>query len=487
MSSAVRPLVRFPPFVLDPQRHVLTCDGKNMPLSPHLVDILGHLASKSGELVTKDALLERFWPDVYVTENTLTRAIADIRKALADDPAAPRFIQTVARRGYRFIGAVESSESEDPFREWVRGRLSLESLDATKLPAAITAFEHAVAATPDYAPAHAGLANACLLQFEQTRAVNAPDRAPLNRAMVHARRACALDQMLGEAWGTLGFVLTAAGEIEEARAAVRRAAALEPTNWRHHFRLGIASWGEERLRAVDRTLSLLPDFAPARFLAAMVFIARQAFEPARNEAAAGAAAQARQSAIDGLPFPAIGLHWLHGLLLLRSGQITQSILTFVREIEEAHDAQIYGAEFRVNAQVAAGFAHLAANDPAGAIEAFRSALAILPRNGRALVGLYQAILHTGFADEAPLLLREVERSVSELTSGGRAAEAALVGAASLAAQGQIDAACVTLQRLVDHAPPGQIGWLIPIDPALAPLRSAPGFERITARLAARAA
>ena len=68
---------------------------------------------------------------------------------------------------------------DDPFREWVRGRLSLETLDATKLPAAVTAFEHAVAATPEYAPAHAGLANAFLLTYESTRAQNAPNREPL--------------------------------------------------------------------------------------------------------------------------------------------------------------------------------------------------------------------------------------------------------------------------------------------------------------------
>jgi DNA-binding winged helix-turn-helix (wHTH) protein len=481
--------LRFPPFTLDPKRHVLTRDGDDVPLSPHLVDILIHLASRPGEIVTKDALLERFWPDVHITDNTLTRAIADIRKALADDPGSPRFIQTIARRGYRFVGALETpvvTDPLDPFREWARGRLSLEALDATRLPEAVASFESAVAAAPDYAPAHAGLANAYFLQFERTRAQNAPDREPLDRARRQAQRACEIDPALGEAWGTLAFVLTAVGEGEEARAAGRRASALEPTSWRHHFRLAIASWGEERLRAVDRTLSLFPDFAPARFLAAMVFIARQAFGPATDAAAAGASAQAGQTVGDGTAFPAIGLHWLHGLLLLRNGQIGASLKAFAREIDGATPTRIYGDEFRVNAQIAAGFAHLAAKDPPGATDAFRAALEIFPRNGRALIGLYQALSDTVLAPESHRLLPQIEQSIAELSAGGRRVEAAIVTAAACAARGEIDAGCATLQTLLDAAPPGQAGWLLPVDPALAPLRSAPGFSRIAAQLSARA-
>lgn len=502
------PLLRFPPFTLDAQRHVLMRDDEDVALSPHLVDILSFLAQRPGQIVSKDALLEAFWPDVHVTENTLTRAIADIRKALGDDPGEPRFIQTVARRGYRFVAAFEparevggagspgnaasrsedvgSSPAEDPFREWVRGRLSLEMLDATKLPEAIKAFEHAVAATPEYAPAHAGLANAFLLTYETTRAHNAPNREPLTRAVLAARRACELDPSLGEAWATLGFVLTAAGQGEEARAAARRAAALEPTSWRHHFRLGVASWGEERLRAVDRTLSLLPNFAPGRFLAAMVFIARQAFEPAMVAAVQGSVAQAREIDSDGVPFPSVGLHWLHGLLLLRLGQIGPAITEFGREIDAARHDRIYADEFRVNAQVAAGFAHLSVNDATGATEAFRSALETLPRNGRALLGLYQALANTSLAPETHLLLARVEEVVAELGTGGRLGEAALISAATSAARGDLDSGCSVLHRLLDSAPPGQAGWLISIDPALAALRKAPGFDDLIAKLAARA-
>jgi len=292
--------------------------------------------------------------------------------------------------------------------------------------------------------------------------------------------------MLGEAWATLGFVLTAAGQSEEARAVARRAAALEPTSWRHQFRLSVATWGEERLRACDRTLGLLPDFAAARFAAAMVFVARQAFGPALSTAEEGAAAQSRQLAHDGSPFPSIGLHWLRGLLLFRDGHIGRAIQSFARELDELRDDQIYAAEFRVNAQVAAGFAHLAASDPSGAADAFRLALETWPRNGRALAGLYAALQHTTLAPAAERLLPQIDHAVAELVSAERLGEAALISAAAQLVRGNHDAACDTLRRLLDQAPAGQIGWLIPIDPALAPLRAHAQYPQLMALLAARA-
>ena len=500
---------RFGPFVADRTTYRVSDGDRLLELTPKLLDLLFYLLDRPATLVPREDLLEGVWPGANVTDNALAQAISDLRDALDDSPASPKYIRTVARRGYRFVAAFEparevgraagspskaasksedvgSSPAEDPFREWVRGRLSLEMLHATKLPEAIKAFEHAVAATPEYAPAHAGLANAFLLTYETTRAHNAPNREPLTRAVLAARRACELDPSLGEAWATLGFVLTAAGQGEEARAAARRAAALEPTSWRHHFRLGVASWGEERLRAVDRTLSLLPNFAPGRFLAAMVFIARQAFEPAMVAAVQGSVAQAREIDSDGVPFPSVGLHWLHGLLLLRLGQIGPAITEFGREIDAARHDRIYADEFRVNAQVAAGFAHLSVNDATGATEAFRSALETLPRNGRALLGLYQALANTSLAPETHLLLARVEEVVAELGTGGRLGEAALISAATSAARGDLDSGCSVLHRLLDSAPPGQAGWLISIDPALAPLRKAPGFDDLIAKLAARA-
>ena len=94
---------------------MLTLDGRAVDLSPRLVESLAHIVSHGGEIVTKDELLERFWPDVHVTENTLTRAIADIRKAIGDNAARPKYLETASRRGYRFIAP--APDAPDPFEE----------------------------------------------------------------------------------------------------------------------------------------------------------------------------------------------------------------------------------------------------------------------------------------------------------------------------------------------------------------------------------
>jgi DNA-binding winged helix-turn-helix (wHTH) protein/Flp pilus assembly protein TadD len=486
-------MLSFGSFAIDLQRQELLRDGKTVDLSPRLVEILAYLASHSGETVSKDALLDRFWADVHVTENTLTRAIADIRKALADDAGQPTFIQTVARRGYRFIAdAVVSRQSSvvstgaDPFAEWVRGRLSLEALDADHLGEAVTAFERAAAAAPDYAPAYAGLANAYFLQFEITRPENVPNRELLARATAHAQRATELDASLGEGWATLALVLACAGDVQHARAAARRASALEPTSWRHQLRLAMTSWGEERLRAADRALSLMPDFAAARFLAGMVFIARQAFRAAEDIVAKGAASQSRQSESTDSPFPAFGLHWLAGLLHLRGGAVGSALDSFSRELDEGRRSSVYFREFRVNALLGAGYAHLARDDATRAVDAFRLALESLPSNGRALLGLQHALSKTRLAAESTLLGPQITRAVEELTSGGRATEAALLRAALETSRGNHDAAVRILEEFLERAPAGQAGWMIPVDPSLAALRGHAGFERVLTRLAARA-
>jgi TolB-like protein len=62
--------------------------------------------------VSKDELFAALWPDVAVTDNALTQAVSELRQALGDDPAKPTYIQTVARRGYRFIAQVEPAASQ---------------------------------------------------------------------------------------------------------------------------------------------------------------------------------------------------------------------------------------------------------------------------------------------------------------------------------------------------------------------------------------
>jgi DNA-binding winged helix-turn-helix (wHTH) protein/methylmalonyl-CoA mutase cobalamin-binding subunit len=462
-------MVRFGPFRIDPRTWLLTRDGQAVDLSPRLVEILAFIVSKAGQIVTKDELLDKFWPGVNVTENTLTRAIADIRKAIGDGAAEPRYLETASRRGYRFVG--ETPSLSDPFQDWVKGRLALDSLDAGKLNDAVSAFERTTAELPKYAPAHAGLANGYLLQYERTRFGSVPDRDLLWRAMQAARQATTIDPTLGEGWAVLGYLLCAAGKAEEGQAAARRATALEPENWRHHYRLAYGTWGEERLRAVDRTLALMPGFAPARMLSCMVFVARGTIDRAEREAAIGAETQ-RQNQSAHTPLPAVGFHWLRGMILAATGDRAGALACFAEEIASAA-SHVYGREFALNAHVATGFTRLADGDRAGAATAFTAA-ATHPKSRVGLCAID--------GDRQP-----VDTAIGELTASERHVEAALVTAGAQIVRGEIDQAADTLDRLLTSAPPGPAGWIIPIDPMLAAVHESRAKQALFARLAARAA
>src|SRR5688500_11949961 len=100
---------KFGAFVVDGGAYRLTRDGQNVPLSPKIIDLLLFLAARPSVLVSKDELFTALWPDVAVTDNALTQAVSELRQALGDDSSKPTYIQTVARRGYRFIAPVEAS------------------------------------------------------------------------------------------------------------------------------------------------------------------------------------------------------------------------------------------------------------------------------------------------------------------------------------------------------------------------------------------
>ncbi len=96
---------------VDLARMSVTRGGAPIPLEPKGFDVLVFLIEHRDRLVGKDELLDAVWPGTFVTPNVLTRAIAQIRKALGDESQDARYIETVAKRGYRFIPAVTTVPS----------------------------------------------------------------------------------------------------------------------------------------------------------------------------------------------------------------------------------------------------------------------------------------------------------------------------------------------------------------------------------------
>src|ERR1700730_19176635 len=100
------PNYRFGPFLVDRTRYRVVRHDAVLDLTPKLLDLLLHLLDNAGALVTKEQLLDALWPAANVTDNALAQAVSELRQALGDDAGTPRFIKTVARRGYRFIAPV---------------------------------------------------------------------------------------------------------------------------------------------------------------------------------------------------------------------------------------------------------------------------------------------------------------------------------------------------------------------------------------------
>ena len=96
----------FGPYRLDPGEKVLLHEGLPVSLTPKAMDTLLILVSRHGHLVGKDELMRAVWPDACVEENNLTQNISALRRALGDGANGGRYIETVPRRGYRFVADV---------------------------------------------------------------------------------------------------------------------------------------------------------------------------------------------------------------------------------------------------------------------------------------------------------------------------------------------------------------------------------------------
>jgi DNA-binding winged helix-turn-helix (wHTH) protein len=107
-SQATRRLIRFGAFEADVQTGELRKNGVKLKFSGQPFQVLAILLERPGEVVTREELQKRLWPDTFVdVERNLNTAVNKIREVLGDSAETPRFIETLPRRGYRFIGELE--------------------------------------------------------------------------------------------------------------------------------------------------------------------------------------------------------------------------------------------------------------------------------------------------------------------------------------------------------------------------------------------
>ena len=460
-------------------------------MSDRHLDVLEHLVGHAGTVVTKNALIDVAWRDVAVTDNSLEQAISALRRTLGLGPDDQPYIQTIPRQGYRFTGPVSraAARASDatldallaPHRAWLEGRAALETLEADHVIRARAVFERIVAGSPDQGSAHVGLANACILQFEMTRSDERPDVVALTKALHHAREACRLESDDGEAWATLGFVLDRTGHHVDALAASRRAIMLEPDNWRHHFRLAYVGWGEERLRGAHRTLALLPGFPLAHWLAATVYVARQLFDDAERELAAGIAGEIAEVTTQAR-FSSVALHWLRGLVYLASGDEDRAVQELQAELAREASGHLYARECCANTWYAIGALRLKHQRLDEARLAFSQALERVPghmlaRLGMAAAGERGRLTSTTFRAE----------DVDETFAAGQPVEQAFYRAAGRALAGETTDAARVVEEALARAAEGSAGWVLPIEPLLRVNDAPHAWQTALMRLRARAA
>jgi DNA-binding winged helix-turn-helix (wHTH) protein/TolB-like protein/tetratricopeptide (TPR) repeat protein len=140
-SEEVNRSYEFGPFRLDPQDRTLSRDGELVPLTMKAFDTLLVLVENAGRLISKDELMRRVWPETVVEENNLAQQVSSLRRALGESEAGVKYIETLPKRGYRFLATPTSSTEEGLgliVRERIRGRVLVEEeveADTPPMPA----------------------------------------------------------------------------------------------------------------------------------------------------------------------------------------------------------------------------------------------------------------------------------------------------------------------------------------------------------------
>ena len=132
MSRPAKRIYLFDTFRVDAAERILFKEDREVPLTPKVFDTLLVLIENSNHVLTKKELMRQVWPDSFVEENNLAQNISILRKALGEGKEGEQYIQTVPKRGYRFVGDVRTSGGDEEtviVRERTRARIVVERAD----------------------------------------------------------------------------------------------------------------------------------------------------------------------------------------------------------------------------------------------------------------------------------------------------------------------------------------------------------------------
>jgi DNA-binding winged helix-turn-helix (wHTH) protein/Flp pilus assembly protein TadD len=265
--NETKPIYEFDSYRVDVANRLVLRHGDPLPLPPKAVEILVALISHQGEIVSKLDLMRTVWPDTVVEDGNLTQNIYLLRKTLNEESSRRQYVETLARRGYRFVGNVREIRNQDqgkhsqdlpnefspgtyPTRResglktyavftvanvlvvaliitflfinvrnrggksvttseaeqsYLKGRQFWNKQTTAALEVSVQYFDESIRHNVNYAPAYAGLADAYLALSERY-AMDRHDSEALGKAMVAAMQAVSLDEHLAEAHAALATV-----------------------------------------------------------------------------------------------------------------------------------------------------------------------------------------------------------------------------------------------------------------------------------------
>ena len=279
-------------WLADRKANTLSTGSVTKKIEPKTMDLLFLLLSKAGEVLSKDEIMHTIWSDSVVGEDTLARAVSMLRKAFEDDAKQPRYIQTIPKRGYRFLKQPSTIADKKnptwPIYWWLGAAIAVaitafllwpntqQQMDMdntstqqaerltrladdfyyqfkrTDNEAAINLYERVIADAPNYAPSQSGLANALVQKvLRWPNPINTPDiqhkklidaiqqgrnKTPqakqyLSRAQALAERAMRLAPDDPYSYRALGLVYAVQENYAAAKDAYQKALALDPQSW----------------------------------------------------------------------------------------------------------------------------------------------------------------------------------------------------------------------------------------------------------------
>ncbi|HEY0383328.1 MAG TPA: tetratricopeptide repeat protein [Candidatus Elarobacter sp.] len=365
--------IGFLPFSFDREERILRRDGRTVPLPPKVAEALALLLAQPGALVEKNALRDALWPDGFIEDGNLTQTIYLIRRALDPDGDGRAFVETVPRRGYRFVARVSVDDASaaprsvsaargaasrtvfalrtvaaaaiiafafggvsvggvsrvptplgaEAAREYTLGRYTWDRRTAAGMRASLVHFGRVVTLAPNDPRGYAGLA----ITYEEIGdwefTAIAPKRDAYLRAEDYARQALRHDSHSGEALGALGGVaMQRDNDLDRAEAMLRASLAYRPDDARAHELLGIDRLYRGDAESARRMLQRATQLDPLSRMN-LVWYGKSLYYARRHAEAHVVLAQL--SELDVIDFGAVEIIAMNDIELGRSGEARAAV------------------------------------------------------------------------------------------------------------------------------------------------------------------